>query len=131
MNMIRAFPLLLLLGLIGCGVSPIDIVSQPLQLQTAQPVDPVMVHMEPVTFRVITKDNLNAFIQEITKTQGTSDYVFIAFGTSDYENMALNLADLKRYIEQQKAIIVYYKKVTNSPAVVTDGKKVPVTPAAK
>jgi hypothetical protein len=28
----------------------------------------------------------------------------------DYENLALNLADLRRYIEQQKEIIVYYEK---------------------
>jgi hypothetical protein len=29
----------------------------------------------------------------------------------DYENLALNIADLKRYINQQKEIIVYYEKI--------------------
>jgi len=28
----------------------------------------------------------------------------------DYENLALNIGDLKRYIGQQKEIIVYYEK---------------------
>jgi len=28
----------------------------------------------------------------------------------DYENLALNIADLRRYINQQTKIIVYYEK---------------------
>jgi hypothetical protein len=28
----------------------------------------------------------------------------------DYENLALNIADIKRYLEQQKEIILYYEK---------------------
>ena len=35
----------------------------------------------------------------------------------DYENLALNIGDLKRYIGQQKEIILYYEKaVTEEPA---------------
>jgi hypothetical protein len=34
----------------------------------------------------------------------------------DYENLALNIADLQRYIGQQKEVIVYYEKaVTPEP----------------
>jgi len=28
----------------------------------------------------------------------------------DYENLALNIAELRRYINQQKQIIIYYEK---------------------
>jgi len=28
----------------------------------------------------------------------------------DYENLALNIADLRRFLEQQNEIIVYYEK---------------------
>ena len=28
----------------------------------------------------------------------------------DYENLALNIAEIKRYLEQQSEIIVYYEK---------------------
>jgi len=28
----------------------------------------------------------------------------------DYENLALNISDIKRYLEQQKQIILYYEK---------------------
>jgi len=35
----------------------------------------------------------------------------------DYENLALNIADLRRYINQQGEIIVYYEEaVTEEPA---------------
>ena len=30
----------------------------------------------------------------------------------DYENMAYNLQELRRYIRQQKEIILYYRKAT-------------------
>jgi len=34
----------------------------------------------------------------------------------DYENLALNISELKRYINQQGEIIVYYEKaVTENP----------------
>jgi len=34
----------------------------------------------------------------------------------DYENLALNIAELRRFIEQQTQIIVYYEKaVTDEP----------------
>jgi len=34
----------------------------------------------------------------------------------DYENLALNIADLKRYLEQQNEIILYYEKaLTEEP----------------
>jgi|TARA_B100001287_G_C22662428_1_gene521064 hypothetical protein len=35
----------------------------------------------------------------------------------DYENLALNIAELRRYINQQKQIIVYYEEA------VTEEKK--------
>jgi|TARA_B100001287_G_scaffold74045_1_gene61439 hypothetical protein len=34
----------------------------------------------------------------------------------DYENLALNIADIRRYLNQQEEIIVYYEKaVTEEP----------------
>tara|TARA_B100001057_G_scaffold8474_1_gene7822 strand:- start:9584 stop:9709 length:126 start_codon:yes stop_codon:yes gene_type:complete len=35
----------------------------------------------------------------------------------DYENLALNIADIKRYLQQQGEIILYYEQA------VTDDKK--------
>lgn len=102
-----------LLVLAGCGVDKLDIFSTPIEIEIAKPSEPTVVHMQPVNFRVVTKDNLDAFIREVSKAQGVTNPAFIAISMKDYENLSLNLADLKRYIEQQKAIVVYYKSVTD------------------
>ncbi|MDB4378465.1 hypothetical protein N9Z41_01710 [bacterium] len=42
----------------------------------------------------------------------------------DYENLALNIAEIKRYLEQQTEIIVYYEKaVTEEDKPKPEGKK--------
>jgi hypothetical protein len=44
------------------------------------------------------------------------ELAFVALSMKDYENLALNIADIKRYIAQQNEIILYYEKaVTEEP----------------
>ena len=63
---------------------------------------------------VVTEDNLENFLEEFKKTYG--EVAYVALSMRDYENLALNIADLKRYIGQQDQIIVYYEKaVTPEP----------------
>tara|TARA_Y100000389_G_scaffold198303_1_gene234598 strand:- start:2924 stop:3232 length:309 start_codon:yes stop_codon:yes gene_type:complete len=57
---------------------------------------------------VVTKDNFEEFQKEFTELYG--DLAFVALSMKDYENLALNIADIKRYLEQQKEIILYYEK---------------------
>ena len=59
-------------------------------------------------FHVVTNENLEEFIEKFKKSNG-SELVFYAISVRDYENLSLNLAELRRYIEQQQAIIVYYE----------------------
>ena len=68
---------------------------------------------------VVTKDNFEEFEKEFTELYG--DLAFVALSMKDYENLALNISELKRYINQQGEIIVYYEKaVTGEP----DGNKI-------
>ncbi len=63
---------------------------------------------------VVTEDNLEEFIADFKEQYG--EVAFVALSMRDYENLALNIGDLKRYIGQQKEIIVYYEKaVTPDP----------------
>jgi len=57
---------------------------------------------------VVTKDNFEQFEKEFTELYG--DLAFVALSMKDYENLALNISELKRYINQQDEIIVYYEK---------------------
>ncbi|MEK9697752.1 MAG: hypothetical protein VW270_18440 [Candidatus Poseidoniales archaeon] len=77
-----------------------------------------------VKWYVVTKDNMNEFLEQFEKKNGS--VVFFAISVPDYENMSLNMAELRRYIEQQKAIVVYYEdqitKQSESINKETEGK---------
>lgn len=57
---------------------------------------------------VVTKDNFEEFKKEFTAIYG--DLAFVALSMKDYENLALNIAEIRRYLDQQEEIIVYYEK---------------------
>lgn len=75
---------------------------------------PKPVQLQDVQFYVVTQKNLDEFLTEFAKKNG--ELVFYAISVRDYENIALNMADLRRYLLQQKEIIIYYEKaVTDDP----------------
>lgn len=63
---------------------------------------------------VVNKDNYEEFVKEFTSIYG--ELAFVDLSMKDYENLALNIADIKRYLEQQKEIIVYYEKAIEGDA---------------
>ena len=63
---------------------------------------------------VVTKENFEEFEKEFTELYG--DLAFVALSMKDYENLALNISELKRYINQQDEIIVYYEKAVTEEA---------------
>ena len=69
---------------------------------------PKPVQLSDTRVFVVTKDNYEEFVKEFTETYG--ELAFVALSMKDYENLALNIADLRRYINQQTEIIVYYEK---------------------
>ena len=64
--------------------------------------------LNDITWFVVTDQNFNDFKKRYTKQNGT--FLFYAMSVRDYETLALNMAEIKRYIEQQKQIIIYYEK---------------------
>lgn len=59
---------------------------------------------------VVSAKNLEEFLANIEKESGS--VVFIAMSVADYELMAYNMQELKRYIKETNEVIVYYRKVT-------------------
>ena len=68
---------------------------------------PKQVLLNDVKIYVVSKLNYKDFIKAYAKKNGADSY--IAISVKDYENLALNFAELRRYIEQQKQIIIYYE----------------------
>ena len=69
---------------------------------------PKPVNLSKIKFYVVNENNIGKFEQDITRE--SISYVFIGMTVKDYENLSLNTAELKRYINQQKEIILYYEK---------------------
>jgi hypothetical protein len=64
--------------------------------------------MYPIQFYAVTAENYEEFKAKFEKEN--SDLVYFALSVPDYENLSLNMGELKRYIEQQKTIIIYYEQ---------------------
>jgi len=63
--------------------------------------------LNDVKIYVVSKENYEEFVKEFEAKNGSDAY--IAISVKDYENLSLNFAELRRYIEQQKQIIIYYE----------------------
>ena len=57
------------------------------------------------------EENFEEFKKEFESKNGADSYVAISI--KDYENLGKNFAELRRYIEQQKRIIVYYEEAVS------------------
>ena len=69
---------------------------------------PKQLDMNDINFYVVTEQNFEEFKARFSKENG--DLVGYVLSVRDYETLALNMAEIKRYIEQQKQIIIYYEK---------------------
>ena len=74
---------------------------------------PKQVKLNDIKIYVVSKLNYKKFVEIYEKKNGADSY--IALSVKDYENLALNFAELRRYIEQQKQIIVYYEEAVSTP----------------
>ena len=106
---------LVLLSLSACE-DTLEIKTKPVVIDTPQAADPSPLKLVPIQWIVVTKDNLQEVLKKMAEKSPGGEYVFVALSTQDYKNLSLNIADLGRYIEQQKAVILYYRNITSPPS---------------
>ena len=101
-----------LLILTGCSLRPDPEIKVVTQIEKT--VVPIVPHPKPVQLNdvkiyvVSPEENFEEFKKEFEAKNGGDAYVAISI--KDYENLGLNFAELRRYIEQQKNIILYYEQ---------------------
>lgn len=88
----------------------VEIKTVPIQIKITQPVLPRKIDLKEPQWYVVSEKNLDEFLISIEKESGTM--VFFAMSPGDYELMAYNLQEIKRYVKELKQVVVYYKKVT-------------------
>ena len=104
---------LLLLLSSGCSLLPREkeIIVQTVEVEKQIPLQlqPKPLQFNDSYWHVVTEANFDEFIEKFKKEHGEA-WVFYAVSVRSYESMALNLAELKRYIAQQKQLIIYYEE---------------------
>ena len=109
-SLVLLLPLLLLSS--GCSswreVLPVEVKTVEVERKIPTQNRPRPVKLDDVYFYVVSADNFDDFRKRFEKENG--DLVFYALSVRDYETIAYNMAELKRFIDQQQQIIVYYEE---------------------
>ena len=109
-SLVLLLPLLLLSS--GCSswreVLPVEVKTVEVERKIPTQNRPRPVKLDDVYFYVVSADNFDDFKKRFEKENG--DLGFYALSVRDYETIAYNMAELKRFIDQQQQIIVYYEE---------------------
>ena len=116
------------LFLTGCSLLPWGKTPEPevkIVTKVEKTTVPIVPRPKPVNLvdtriYVVNKDNYDEFVKEFTEANG--ELVYVALAIKDYENLALNIAELRRYLNQQNEIIVYYERAVSVTDLNTDSE---------
>ena len=73
---------------------------------------PKAIKMLDAKIIVITEKNLQEVIKKVKA--GMGEFVIYGLDPASFKNLALNFEQIKRYIEQQKEVILYYEEAVKS-----------------
>jgi len=97
----------------SCSLLPtkqIQVTAKPIERKIVQPIMPREIDLKQPQWIAITPDNWEEQLARIEQQEG--ELVFLAMTIPDYEIMAYNMQEIKRYITELKDVVVYYRKVT-------------------
>jgi len=96
-------------SLLSLGPKPqvIEVSSKPVDKPTLTLPNADELNLRDVDWVIITPENFEEAVAELEKTG--RPVAFFALTDKGYENLGLNLSDLRAYIQQQQAIIAAYK----------------------
>ena len=107
--------LIVLMMACSCSLLPtrdIQIQSKPVDRKIIQPVMPREIDLREVKWLTITPENFEEQFAIIEEQEG--ELVFLAMTIPDYELMAYNMQEIKRYITELRDVVVYYRTVTTN-----------------
>ena len=88
---------------------------KPVPIEITQPILPKEIDLKEPYWYVVSEKNLDEFLERVKEEQGT--LVFFAMSVPDYELMAYNMQELRRYIRELQTVVVYYREVTTNDSV--------------
>ena len=70
---------------------------------------PRQLQLSDIYWYVVTEENFVEFKKRFLKENGDPLVAYV-ISVKDYETLAIDMSEIKRYIDQQKQIIIYYEK---------------------
>lgn len=106
---------LFVVALSGCATStPVTVEKRVEHLNLFHPPLPDGVHLDEVKWLVLTPKLMQKYLNDL-KVGKAAPMVIYAITPDGYEALSGNVAELKRYIKGQKAIIMYYRNLDKKP----------------
>ena len=99
----------------SCSLIPtkqIEVTAKPMDRTIVQPVMPREIDLKEPMWIVVTPDNVDEQLARIERQEG--EVLFLAMTVPDYEVMAYNMQEIKRYINELKDVVVYYRTITTT-----------------
>ena len=99
----------------SCSLIPtkqIEVTAKPMDRTIVQPVMPREIDLKEPMWIVVTPDNVDEQLARIEQQEG--EVLFLAMTVPDYEVMAYNMQEIKRYINELKDVVVYYRTITTT-----------------
>ena len=111
--------LILSLALSGCSmfgreylpdVKAVEVVNVQKKAVVYHPPLPSKVRTKPVEWKVLTPAVMDEYLDDLEKGEAPTN-VYYGVSPTGYENLSLNMAEIKRYIKQVLSIVNYYKEL--------------------
>jgi len=125
-NFLKSLSLILLSSVFLSACSTVGTLKELVTVtEIVKPIIPIVerpkqLSLNDVYFYVVTEDNLEDFKKRYMDDQNV--FVFYAISVKGYESLSLNMAEMRRYILQQKATITYYEESVAPDEETPDGK---------
>lgn len=96
------------LNLFGEDVKPVEVVTKEIERTPLNLRDPKPIKMQDVTWVVVTPENIDEVWAKLEES-GTDQ---VLFGLTDegYESLAINMANIRNLVNEQRIIIMKYKE---------------------
>lgn len=107
-NVLGCLTILCFLSACSKPVEPIEIKTTPVNVPVLTVPTADQIITRPVEWIIITENNYKEVFERLKNEN--KDVVLFGVTGEGYENLSLNIADLRTHIEQKNAIIVAYKR---------------------
>lgn len=104
----------LVLSLSGCTwfakeTKPVEVETRIQPIPVFHPPLPEPINWEQVEWRVLTPAQMKEYVEKV-EAGDAPGVVYYAITTDTYESLSANMADIKRYLSQSRALLMYYRE---------------------